>query len=96
MTAIVETVERRVGDHHYVKLDNPQFTASITYNPLRRWSASVFDRAANRTVHESHDEAELDGAKRFVEGFIKGRYQKDIGPYRWIELRVADPERPQD
>jgi hypothetical protein len=77
-------VEWKVEDRYYLNLENPKLNAWVVYNQIAQWSAAVFDRALETTVFE-RDEADIETAKRAVEGFISRYYNKDISPDRWME-----------
>jgi hypothetical protein len=77
-------VEWRIEDRFYLNIEDPKLNGWVVYNQFGKWSAAVFDRVLEATVFE-RQEADVETAKRAVEGFISRYYSKEISPDRWME-----------
>jgi hypothetical protein len=76
-------VDWKIEDRYYLRIEEPKLNAWVVYNQWSRWSAAIFDRAAQVTVLELEEE-ELASAKRLVESYILQSYGQDVAD-RWME-----------
>ncbi len=73
----------KVGDRYVAELADPALTLVVSYNAYQRWTVVIIDRKTNSNVLDLHEEATLERAQRYAEGYVQGTCGKGVAA-RWI------------